>query len=198
MDAIAHVNPPRFDLDWDRAALLVIDMQRVFLEGSDKVECAAAVIRRVSDLADAFRRAGRPVVYTRHLHRADGSDAGNLLWWWGGLIKEGSPSGEIHPDVAPEEGEHVVRKNTYSAFHGTDLDQRLRGLGVRDLVVAGVMTNICCETTTRAAFCRGYRVKFVADATGTAKDALQLATLLNVAYAFAEVCLTEDLLKGRP
>ena len=171
-------------------------MRRVFLDGSSKVQDAGAVVRRVTDLAAAFRGRGRPVIYTRHLHADDGSDGGNLLWWWGSIIRESSEGGRLHPDLAPEEGEPVVRKNTYDAFHGTDLQERLDGLGVRDVVVCGVMTNLCCETSAREAFCRGYRVKFVADATGTAADSMHIATLINLAYGFCQVVLTEDLLGG--
>jgi nicotinamidase-related amidase len=198
MEAIAPVNPHRFDLDWELAALLVIDMQRTFLEGSAKVQDAEAVIGRVSDLVEAFKARGRPVVFTRHLHRDDGSDAGNLMWWWGGIIREGSPSSEIHKDLAPQEGDIVVRKNRYDAFTGTDLDRELRDLDVSDLVISGVMTNICCETTAREAFCRDYRVKVMADGTSTASDAMQVASLLNLAYAFAEVNLTSEILASAP
>ena len=125
IESIAPVNPRRFELDWDRAALLVIDMQVVFLEGSSKVECAGPVIGRVRDLVDRFRQVGRPVVYTRHLHRADGSDAGNMLWWWGGLIKEGSPGGEIHPDVAPRD-QHLLRDHHQGRLR-PGLSRQVRG-----------------------------------------------------------------------
>ena len=194
MEAIEPLQAVDFDLDWDHAALLVVDMQRVFLDGSSKVQDAEAVMRRVADLTTAFRDRGRPVVYTRHLHADDGSDGGNLLWWWGSVIRESSEGGQLHPDVGPEEAELVVRKNTYDAFNGTDLQERLDAMGIRDLAVCGVMTNLCCETSAREAFCRGYRVKFVGDATGTAADSMQIATLINLAYGFAQVVLTEDLL----
>jgi len=194
MEAIAPLQAVEFDLDWDRTALLVIDMQRVFLDGSSKVQDAEPVMQRVSDLTRHFRDRGRPVVYTRHLHADDGSDGGNLLWWWGSIIRESSEGGHLHPDVMPEEAELVVRKNTYDAFEGTELAERLEAMDIRDVVVCGVMTNLCCETTAREAFCRGYRVKFVADATGTAADMMQVATLINLAYGFAQVVLAEDLL----
>ncbi len=194
MEAIEPLQAVDFDLDWDNAALLVVDMQRVFLDGSSKVQDAEAVMRRVADLATAFRDRRRPVVYTRHLHADDGSDGGNLLWWWGSIIRESSEGGQLHPEVMPEEAELVLRKNTYDAFNGTDLQERLDSMGVRDLVICGVMTNLCCETSAREAFCLGYRVKFVADATGTAADSMQIATLINLAYGFAQVVLTEDLL----
>ena len=60
-------------------------------------------------------------------------------------------------------------------------------------IFAGVMTNLCCETSAREAFCRGFRVKFVADATSTGDETMQLATLRNLAFGFADVCLAEDL-----
>jgi nicotinamidase-related amidase len=194
MQAIEPLQAVRFDLDWDHAGLLVVDMQRVFLDGSSKVQDAEAVMQRVSDLAQRFRQQGRPVIYTRHLHADDGSDGGNLLWWWGSIIRESSEGGQMHPDTMPEEAELVVRKNTYDAFTGTGLEERLEAMGIKDLVVCGVMTNLCCETSAREAFCRGYRVKFVADATGTATDMMQIATLINLSYGFADVVLTEDLL----
>lgn len=194
MQAIEPLQAVHFDLNWQQAALLVVDMQKVFLDGSSKVPDAEAIMSRVSDLENHFRDRGRPVIFTRHLHKDDGSDGGNLLWWWGSIIREGSEGGEHHPAVRPKEAETVIRKNSYDAFNDTDLDDRLEELAIRDLVVCGVMTNLCCETTAREAFCRGYRVKFVADATGTAADSMQIATLINLAYGFAEVTLTEELL----
>jgi nicotinamidase-related amidase len=199
MARISPLNPSRFRLDLDHAALLVVDMQRYFLDeaSSGRMPGADHVMRRVVDLADHFRSAGRPVIYTRHAHEPDGSDAGNFAWWWASLLKEGTLSAEIHPLVAPKEGDQVIRKVRYSAFHGTGLDGTLRGMGVTDVVVTGVMTNLCCETTARDAYNHDFRVKFVADATTTAAEEMHLATLLNLAYGFAEVCLAEDIIARR-
>jgi nicotinamidase-related amidase len=186
----------RFDLDPDRAALLVVDAQRYFLDPRSRgcMPWAPQVVGRIQELQARFRGRGRPVVFTRHAHEPDGSDGGNLAWWWHGLLRDGEPDAELVPEVAPRPGELVVRKRTYSAFLGTGLDEALRGSGVTDLVIAGVMTNLCCETSAREAFCRGFRVKFVADATSTEDEAMQLATLRNLAFGFADVCLAEDLL----
>jgi len=196
MEAIEPLQAVRFDLDWDHAALLVIDMQHVFLDGSSKVQDAESVIARVADLISEFRRRERPAIFTRHLHKDDGSDGGNLMWWWGSVIRESSEGGVLHPAIMPEEGELVVRKNTYDAFNDTELGASLEEMGVTDVVVCGVMTNLCCETTAREAFCRGLRVKFVADGTSTAADSMQIATLINMSYGFAEVVLAEELLSA--
>ncbi|MGM0401833.1 MAG: isochorismatase family protein, partial [Chloroflexota bacterium] len=92
--------------------------------------------------------------------------------------------------------EKVVDKHRYSAFYGTDLQTVLRCLEVEDVVIAGVMTNLCCESTARDAYYRDYRVFFPADATGTVTERMHLASLLNLAFGFAYVTLTSKILEG--
>lgn len=89
------------------------------------------------------------------------------------------------PEMGRREDEMVVRKDTYSAFRGTRLEERLREMGVEEVIVTGVMTNLCCETTAREAFVRGFRVFFSTDATATSSEELHEATLKNMAYGFA-------------
>jgi isochorismate hydrolase len=184
-------------LESGRSALLVVDMQRFFFEpaGESAVLVGDVVIPNVRRLAAAFRSSGRPVIYTRHSHE-DRSDMGILGQWWDGGIIQGTPESEILPGLAPVQGDEVVRKRRYSAFAGTGLDRLLRHKGVSDIVVTGVMTNLCCETTARQAFVRDFRVFFAADATGTATEQMHLATLLNLAYGFARVESTAGLLEG--
>lgn len=79
----------------------------------------------------------------------------------------------------------VVEKNTYSAFRKTGLEDKLVEMGVEEVIVTGVMTNLCCETTAREAFIRGFRVFFSTDATATSDLDLHDATLKNMAYGFA-------------
>uniref|UniRef100_A0A0D9W7C4 Isochorismatase-like domain-containing protein n=1 Tax=Leersia perrieri TaxID=77586 RepID=A0A0D9W7C4_9ORYZ len=98
------------------------------------------------------------------------------------------------PGAGRREGDLVVEKSTYSAFAGgTGLEEALRGMGVEEVIVTGVMTNLCCETTARDAFVRGFRVFFSADATATASADLQEATLANMAYGFAYIVDCERL-----
>jgi len=199
MASIADVNGRRFGLDLPHTALLVVDMQRYFVDPASRgcMPWAPQVIARVRSLVAHFRARGRPVVFTRHVHAPDGSDGGNLAWWWDGLLREGTWPAELHPSIVPEEGEPVILKNRYNAFHGTDLDGILRRGGVTDLVVSGCETNLCCETTARDAFCRDYRVKFVADATAAETEQMQLAALRNLAYGFADVVTVQEIVQGR-
>lgn len=182
-------------LDTRKSALLVIDMQEFFLAPhSPTYTCGGqAILPNVQRLVGAFRAAGRPVIFTRHMHRADGSDAGIMGWWWDGMCVEGSPESEVYRDLSPQPGEPVILKRRYSSFYNTDLDTVLRGFKVEDLVITGVMTNLCCETTARDAYMRDYRVFIPADATGSVCEEMHVASLLNLAFGFAYVATADEI-----
>jgi len=186
---IRRYNLHEMRLNAAKSALLVIDMQRFFLdEESPTFTCGgAAILPAVKRLVNAFRIAGRPVIFTRHVHHPGDMDIGIMDWWWEGRCLEGSRESEVHPDLTPMPGEKVVLKHRYSAFYNTDLETVLRCLKVEDLVVTGVMTNLCCESTARDAFYRDYRVFFPADGTGAINEEMHLASLLNLAFGFAYI-----------
>jgi len=197
LEKIRPYNVHEMRLDTAKSALLVIDMQRFFLEDdSPTFTCgAAAILPTVKRLIAAFRKAGRPVIFTRHVHHPDDLDSGIMGWWWEGKCLEGSRESEIHPELAPMPGEKVVFKHRYSAFYNTDLETVLRCLKVEDLVVSGVMTNLCCESTARDAYYRDFRVFIPADGTGTINEEMHLASLLNLAYGFAFVTTGEGIVR---
>jgi nicotinamidase-related amidase len=105
--------------------------------------------------------------------------------WWTDLIIKGSDHAQLIPELKVREEDYIIPKSTYSAFHKTSLEEKLRSLEVTDLVIGGVMTNLCCETTARDAFIRDFRVFFLADGTSTISEDFYLATLKNLAYGFA-------------
>jgi nicotinamidase-related amidase len=191
-------------------ALLIVDMQNDFVRDGAPLEVpdARATIPAQRRLIESFRARGRPVVYTRFLsHETD-----NLLWLW---------SPECHPDtracwpghlrgyddadglldcasvideLAPAPDDLVVDKFGYGSFHGTELDDHLRATGIRSLVVAGTVTQICVEETAREAFHHGYRTTVVADAVSSFAPDLHAATLKNLALKFAWVADTDTVL----
>jgi nicotinamidase-related amidase len=170
-----------------RSALLVIDVQEYFASLCSGILPA---IRRAVELA---RSAGAHVLFTQHGHRPGAGDGGMLAEWWGDdLIMEGSAAHALLEGSGRQPADPVVAKRRYSAFFGTDLDDRLRAAGIEELVLAGVMTNLCVETTAREAFVRDYRVRVLRDATATASPALHWASLLNLAYGFAWVQSLEE------
>ena len=186
---IAPFNRHEMRLNVPASALLIVDMQEFFLDPqSPTFTCGGpAIVPTVRGLIDAFRKRGRPVIYTKHAHHPGNLDSGNMGWWWEGMCVEGTPESEIHGAIAPRPGEKVVTKRRYSAFFGTDLEIVLRCLKIEDLVIAGIMTNMCVESTARDAYYRDFRVFVPADGTGSVTEEMHCASLLNLAFGFAFV-----------
>lgn len=146
-------------------ALVLIDLQNLVVGLPTTPYTGAEVVARAVELADAFRRHGAPVVLVRLTAGADGSDAAP------GRTEIPRPPGPLPAgwdvvvdDLAGHPGDVTVTKRTWSAFHGTDLDLRLRRRGVTQLVLAGIATSIGVESTARAAYDHGYNVTLVTDA----------------------------------
>jgi len=197
LNRIASFNQHDLKLNPEKSALMVIDMQKYFLDPeSPTFTCGGlAILPNIKNLVASFRKAGRPVIFTKHVHHPEGYDAGIMGWWWDGMCLEGTPESQIHPELAPEPHEKVVDKHRYSSFYNTDLETILRCQNIKDLVISGIMTNMCCESTARDAYYRDYRVFFPADATGSINEEMHLASLLNLAFGFAHITTTDDLIK---
>lgn len=178
-----------------RCALLVIDMQRHFAhpEGRSYLPATAAVIPRVASLVEAWRRLGAPVVFTRHCHEGP-EDLGMLGKFFSDYIRCGEPDSAIIDELAPLPGETVVRKTTYDGFHGTGLEEHLRARGVEQVLITGVLTQLCCETAARSAFVRGFEVYVVADGTATSSERLHVGALLGMASGVAVVMSAREVL----
>ncbi|MEO0068510.1 MAG: isochorismatase family cysteine hydrolase [candidate division WOR-3 bacterium] len=190
---IAPFNQHEMELNKERSALLVIDMQKFFLDPSSPTFTSGglAIVPNLKMLVKEFRQANRPVIYTCHVHHPEGIDAGIMKWWWQGMCIEGTPESRVIDEIAPLPNEKIVYKHRYSAFYNTDLETVLRCLKIEDLVITGIMTNMCCESTARDAYFRDYRVFFLADGTGTIDEEMHLASLLNLAFGFAFVTTAE-------
>jgi nicotinamidase-related amidase len=179
------MRPSRPDLE--HAALLVIDMQEYFRSIAEPMLPAlAALVARLRDR-------GVPILFTQHGHDDPVQDGGMLHEWWDDHILVGSPEWSLLAEIAPRDGEAIFRKKRYSAFHGTDLADRLRSGGITDLVISGVMTNLCCETTARDAFVNDFRVFFLSDGTATAGSDMHEASLRNLEYGFATLLTCEEI-----
>jgi isochorismate hydrolase len=178
----------------ERAALLVLDMQDYFLcPGSHAfIPSAPAIIPNLQLLITNYYAANRPIIFTRHINTDE--DAGMMSRWWRDVIRTDSPDSAIVASLDTSRG-IVIQKTQYDAFYNTSLEETLRGRGVEQVIVTGVMTHLCCETTARAAFMRGFEVFFCVDGTATYTEEAHCSTLLNLSHGFAvpvecqEVCL---------
>lgn len=175
------------------ACLLILDMQRYFLDGDSHawVPSGEEIIPGLKKTAMYFRNAGRPVIATQHINTA--KNARMMGAWWSELILEDHPLVDIDPDleIQPQE---ILQKSQYDAFLDSKLESRLREQSVKQVVIGGVMTHLCCETTARAAFGRGFEVFFLVDGTATYNQDYHQATLLNLAHGVAVLTSTNQLM----
>jgi len=163
--AAYEVNPARM-------ALVNVDMQLAFVEGTPlSAANGVALLGIVNKLSAACRAAGIMVIHTKHTTRADGTNLGTMGVLCDpvreGYIQEGTKTVELHAGLDVEPGDIVLEKPRYGAFSGTDLDMILRGNDIDTIIVSGICTNICCETTAREAGMRDYFVFFMEDGTDT-------------------------------
>ncbi|MGH6791801.1 MAG: cysteine hydrolase family protein [Methyloceanibacter sp.] len=195
-----EAEPFPFQFELRTTALVVIDMQRDFIEpggfgeslGND-VSRLAAIVPTVARLIAGCRDAGVTVIYTKECHRPDLSDCppskrnrGNPsarigdTGPMGRVLIAGEPGSDIIDALAPLKGERVIEKPGKGAFYRTDLDAALASVGVHTLLVAGVTTEVCVQTTMREANDRGYDCLLVEDATESYFPEFKAATLAMV------------------
>jgi ureidoacrylate peracid hydrolase len=198
----------------DKSALIIVDMQNDFLhpEGSFGTRARGApeagidmsflvgTIPQVRRLVDAFRKAGRPVVYIAHVLKPDYSDA-QFPYWRLGLTPggnrphcvEGTWGAQIIGELQPQEGEHLVVKKGFGGFSNTLLDTILRNLGVTTCVVSGVTTCVCVSNTLRGGVEHNYRMILVGDAVAEVTRDTHDAELKTMARVFADVKTTDEV-----
>ncbi len=178
----------------DRCALLTIDMQRYFLDETSHAftPAAKAIIPNVLELINTCTQKGMSVIYTRHINSE--SDAGMMAAWWNELIKPDSPASEIIREIGPLQG-YVIKKKQYDAFYETNLEELLHDNGITQVIICGVTTHLCCETTARSAFVRGFEVFLAIDGTATFKESFHRATMINAAHGFAVPMLVSEILE---
>jgi nicotinamidase-related amidase len=173
-----------------KSALLVVDVQEYF---AGMCRPIVGTIRRA---VDHCRSVDVPVVFTQHGHADPKSDGGMLASWWGDLIMENTPEHRLIPGIGVLPDDRVVAKRRYDAFFGTELENVLGDMGVEDLAIAGVMTNLCVETTARQAFVRDFRARVLMDATATATEEMHVAALEVMAFGFAHVQTVDEWIAG--
>jgi ureidoacrylate peracid hydrolase len=191
-----------------RSALLIIDMQNDFCApgfGAEQlgrdISAARAVIPRICALRQAARNAGALVVHIAFSTLpSHGSDSGSWLAQrrrstasGDSLCIAGTPGFEFIDELTPENGELVIEKHRYSAFTGTSLDMKLRARHIESLVITGVSTNACVESTARAACELDYYLNVPPDAVGSWDRRLHEATLENINHRFGVTLSTEEI-----
>lgn len=173
-------------------AVLVIDMIREFVTGRLGFPAARAIVPNIRMLVDAARKTGRPVVYVCDAHRPQDPQ----LRVWGEHAIDGTEGAEIIDDLAPGGSDTVIKKRTYSAFYGTDLHGFLQSQKVTEVVLTGVVTNICIQHTAADAFFRGYGVVVPEDSTAAVEEELHRSALQTMKQLYAaKIVRSADLVQ---
>jgi ureidoacrylate peracid hydrolase len=196
-------------VDPKHAALIIVDVQNDFCHedspfgrsGRD-MSMAQSAARNCLRLIDAAREAGVYVIFVRATHNDDNESEVRVeerLRSHPGIdpsiysCKEGTWGADFYL-VSPRPGEPVVTKHRYSGFHGTSLDLILRSKGIRSVILGGVATGGCVESTARDAFQHDYYVTMVDDACGTYSRKSHEAALEAIGHAFGIICQTDDII----
>ncbi|MEM8946194.1 MAG: cysteine hydrolase family protein [Planctomycetota bacterium] len=175
-------------------ALLVIDVQREYFDGALPITHPAGHLEGILRVMDEAAQANVPTAVIRH-HQADPESP---------IFRLNSDMWQLHPDVEQRPRDALIEKQLPGSFTNTNLEAWLKGVAATTVSIAGYMTHMCCDTTARQAFHRGYQVEFLRDATGTlrveneagAADAeqLQTSTLVAQQMFISEVVATDDWL----
>ena len=173
-------------------ALLVIDVQREYFDGALPITHPAGHLEKILQVMDEAVQAGVPTAVVRH-HQADPESP---------MFRLNSDMWQLHPEIEQRPRDVLIDKQLPGSFTNTNLGEWLKSVGADTVSISGYMTHMCCDTTARQAFHRGYKVEFLRDATGTldveneagAAKAEQLQTSILVAQQMfiSEVIPTTD------
>ncbi len=181
-----HLERTKRRLNLSNAALITVDVQNYFFDTSSAAYLPGAekIIPVIEKLVAKFVEREKLVISTLHLGASK-----MMKEWWGNQV-----SRKFAVSSLTAEPSYVIYKDTYDAFHQTELEKILHEHQINQVVLTGVMTHLCVETTARSAFVRGYEVIVVEDATWDKSDWYHFASLKNLAHGFAIVCKAEEIL----
>jgi ureidoacrylate peracid hydrolase len=187
------------------AALVVVDVQNdfcddggVFGKAGYDLSMVRKAIPKIKALVDGARSAGVPVIFVQAIYDPvflppAWYERNARLGFEVSRCLSGSWGADFH-GIKPLEGETIIRKHRYSAFVGTDLDLVLRSQQIQSLIVAGVATNICVESTSRDAFMQDYYVTLAEDASAAYNQEQHDATLTNIKVGFGIVATVQEIM----
>ncbi len=188
---------PTVEIRADNTALLIIDMNRDFVDEGAVLQTPGAleIVPTLNQLANWARGHALPVIFTLEMHRADGSDYGIELEFDPVHCIEGTPGAELTPGLEVDPADRFIRnKRRYDCFAGTDLDLLLRGNRIENLICCGVTTHCCVMATVFSARHLDYRVIVPRDAVAAISPQHQEAALLCMSEGFAYISSSADVM----
>ncbi|MBC8186335.1 isochorismatase family protein [candidate division KSB1 bacterium] len=185
----------QLELKPDRLALLIVDMQDYFLkeESNAFIPSAPVTVDRVIHLMEICKTKDIPIVFTKHINK--NSDAQMMKSWWKNIIEKQNPLSEIYGKFNTKNCT-VIEKTQYDPFYETDLEKILKDFKTEQILICGVMTNLCCETFVRTAFVRGFEPFLPIDLTAAYNYQFHLSTIINLSYGFTIPVLSYQIFRA--
>jgi len=173
-----------FSPDPEKLAFLILDMQDFFFNKNSHafIPSALPIINRINRIRKRCQELNVPVIYTRHINSKE--NAGQMSRWWRDILTREDEMSLIIEELH-EPGMRIVEKSQYNAFYNTGLEGILRDKNISQIIISGVMTHLCCETTAREAYVRDLDVYFGIDFTATYNREFHRSTLINLSHGFA-------------
>ena len=196
------------DLDPDKTALVIIDMQNAFLEPGGPIEVPSAreIVEPVNRVAQGCRELGVPVIWIRSHHPRNGGDWRHFFDHFvrpdrreaaAAHLSADAHGSQFFADMDVQDSDYIVIKNRYSCFvpGASSLERLLRSIGRDTIVLCGTKTNICVESTARDGMMIDLRVVVLSDATSTLSDVEHQASLNVLIQEFADILTTDEVLR---
>ncbi|MBN1385394.1 cysteine hydrolase [Candidatus Woesearchaeota archaeon] len=179
-------------------ALLVVDLQNDFIE-EDSVYGNISIrknLKRIKSFIDACREKGFLIIYTRHCFSPKKNPIEARLYpeLIGEVLKKGTHGWNIHESIYTED-DIIIDKHRYDAFYGTDLESILKKKRIKNIIIIGTMTNVCCDSTARGAMYRDFNVFFCSDLNFTYDKRTHKMSLENINDHFGEVLSSKEILR---
>ena len=180
-------------------ALLILDMQNYFSNPDSHafIPATDSLFPLINTMVGIFTEAGNPVIFTRHFNAADENPM-NL--WWKDRIKKGTTEFEISGKLdcrKEDKNVYILDKQYYDAFRNSDLNGIFKNHHIKKIIICGVMTHLCCETTARSGFMKGYEIYFPIDGTADYNGEFHSASSFNLYHGFAYFLSLNGFMENR-
>ncbi|MCX7833137.1 MAG: cysteine hydrolase [Ignavibacteria bacterium] len=180
--------------NYSKSALLVLDMQNYFLNSQSNafIPTSLEIINNINKLIAYFKDHNRPVILTQHFNKENSL----MNYWWKNNRNFKGSFLDIYPKIEKDNC-ILLRKNYYDAFYKTKLEKLLKEFSVFQLIITGVITHICCETTARSAFIRGFLPVIPLDATADYNLNFHIASLMNLSHCCSIITKTAKIINEK-
>ncbi|MBA7594703.1 Peroxyureidoacrylate/ureidoacrylate amidohydrolase RutB [subsurface metagenome] len=176
-----------------KLAVIVIDMLKDFVGGKLGFERAKAIVPNIRRLLDFAHKRGVAVIYVCDAHSHEDPE----LKLWGEHAMAGSEGAQVVPELKPTKKDSVLEKRAYDIFFNTELDEMLRGIGVKRLLLTGVVTEICVQNSAAGAFLRGYEVTVAKDCVASPDESAHRASLEYMKRIYgARITTSKEFIKS--